>query len=378
MNIEEIKREVKNREKELIDLTRDLIEFKSVSGEEEEISGYIKDFFEDIGFSVEMIGKNVLASEKKMKKDPVLILNGHTDVVPAEESRWKHPPFEPVLSNGRIYGRGSCDMKGGLASMIFALKILYEEEIEMNNDLLFTATVEEETGGLNGAGSIVEGLNGKMCVIAEPTDLKICIGHKGSTIYRVTVEGRSAHGSMPHLGKNAIYYASKMITALEESKFDKRDEFLGKPTINVGKIEGGERVNVVPDRCVFEIDRRMIPGEDGEEVFKGILEIVKRENEEVNVEAVISMLPMKISEDEEVVSILKKVTKEVFGEAKDVIGMDGCSDARFFAEKYIPTVLFGPGKDGIAHTRDEFVDVKDLLLASVCFAGLILKSCAYS
>ncbi|VUT24834.1 MAG: putative metallohydrolase [Candidatus Methanolliviera sp. GoM_asphalt] len=373
MDIEEIKREVKDREKELIDLTRDLIRFKSVSGEEGEISAYIKDFFEDIGFSVEMIGKNVLASEKKMKKDPVLILNGHIDVVPAEESGWKHPPFEPFLSNGRIYGRGSCDMKGGLASMIFALKILHEEGVEIGDDILFTATVEEETGGINGAGSIVEGLNGKMCVIAEPTDLKICIGHKGSAIYRVTVEGRSAHGSMPHLGKNAIYYASKMIIALEESKFDKEDKFLGKPTINVGKIEGGERVNVVPDRCVFEIDRRIIPGEDREEVFKEILEIVKQENEEVNVEEVISMLPMKISEDEEVVSILKKVTKEVFGEAKDVIGMDGCSDARFFAEKYIPTVLFGPGKDGIAHTRDEFVDVKDLLLASVCFVDLIVS-----
>lgn len=258
--------------------------------------------------------------------------------------------------------------------MMFAIKVLHELGIDLGSDIIFTATAEEETGGLNGTGRIIDDVKGKMCVIAEPTDLDICIGHKGSNIYEITVKGRAAHGSMPQLGKNAIYYASHMIIALEDLKFKIKDDLLGKPTMNVGKISGGTKVNVVPDKCVFELDRRTIPGETVENVLDELNRVINREKVEgveTKVKKVIEMLPVKVSENERIVQLLKKSTKEVFGEEKHITGMDGCTDARFFIDKKIPTVIFGPGRKDCAHVSDEFIEIKDLIYASNCFANLI-------
>lgn len=376
METKKIKQAIIDKKDELVTLTKDLIQFESVSGDEDEISIYIQDFFKDIDFYVRSIDKNVLASEKKDGKDARLILNGHMDVVPAEKYSWKYPPFEPQVIDGKIYGRGSCDMKGGLASMMFAIKVIHDLGIDLGNDILFTATVEEETGGLNGTGKIVDCLKGDMCVIAEPTDLGICIGHKGSNLYEITVKGKSAHGSMPQLGINAIYYASRMVIALEEFKFDIEDDLLGKPTMNVGKISGGTRVNVVPDRCVFELDRRTIPGETSKSVLDELNRIITNEiADEVDAEIknIIEMLPVKVSEDEEIVRLLKKSTKDVFGYERDITTMDGCTDARFFIDKDIPTVIFGPGKKDCAHVSNEFIEINDLVYASSSFASLITE-----
>lgn len=376
INTERIRQVIRERRNELITLTKDLIKFKSISGKEDDISEYMQDFFKSIDFYVRSIDKNVITCEKKENKNAKLILNGHMDVVPAG-SFWDYPPFDPQITDGKIYGRGSCDMKGGLASMMTAIKVLHDLGIDMGSDIVFTATVEEEIGGLNGTGRIIDYLNGDMCVIAEPTDLNICIGHKGSNIYEITVKGKSAHGSMPHLGKNAIYYASRMIVALEDFKFDIEDSLLGKPTINVGKITGGTEVNVVPDRCIFEVDRRTIPEEDGESVFYELNRIIDREKVDgvgINVKKVIEMLPVKVSEDEKVVKLLKKSTKEVFGYEKPTTSIDGCTDARFFIDRKIPTVIFGPGKKDCAHVSNEFINIEDLIDASSSFASLILNA----
>lgn len=376
METKKIKQAIIDKKDELIALTKDLIRFESISGKEDEISEYIQDFFKEINFYVRSIDKNVLASEKKGNKDARLILNGHMDVVPAENFSWDYPPFDPQIIDEKIYGRGSCDMKGGLASMMFAIKILHELGIDMGSDILFTATVEEETGGVNGTGKIVGSLNGEMCVIAEPTDLGICIGHKGSNIYEITVKGRSAHGSMPQLGKNAIYYAARMIIALEDFKFSIEDDLLGQPTMNVGKISGGTRVNVVPDRCVFELDRRTIPEETSKSVLDELNRIVNREKAngvEAEIKNIIEMLPVKVSTNEKIVRLLKKSTKDVFGYERDITTMDGCTDARFFIDKNIPTVIFGPGKKDCAHVSNEFIEINDLVYASSSFASLITE-----
>ncbi|MDQ2856403.1 MAG: M20/M25/M40 family metallo-hydrolase, partial [Acidobacteriota bacterium] len=193
-----------------------------------------------------------------------LMFNSHLDTVPV--TNMTIDPFNPVVRDGRVYGRGACDAKGSMAAMIAAL-VAHANSPERPVPIVFAAMADEEFS-FSGSWKLIEkDWPVNACVVGEPTKLASIITHKGVARWRMTVTGTSAHGSMPQLGHSAIYDGARVALALEayaqELAGRPPHPLLGRPTLNVGRVSGGDAVNVVPDSCEFEVERRLLPGEDG-------------------------------------------------------------------------------------------------------------------
>ena len=254
-----------------LEITRELVRIESINppGNENECAKYIGKLMEDAGlqvsyheFAEDRTGV-VARLEGDGAKAPICF-GGHIDTVPLGAKSWRMDPFAGEVSEGKVYGRGTTDMKGGLAAYLWAALKLARTK-RRKADILFVAVASEETGCqgsfhlaqshvLRGAGALV---------IAEPTSNYPIVGHKGALWLQAETSGATAHGSMPHLGVNAIYKAASAIAKLERFSFNITPHpVLGTPTLNVGTIKGGMNINSVPDRAEFTIDIRTIPGQD--------------------------------------------------------------------------------------------------------------------
>src|SRR4051812_13488943 len=196
---------------------------------------------------------------------PTLIVNGHLDVVPINEQQWTRPPFagEIDTATGRMYGRGTADMKGGIAAAICALGVLKRAGRAPACNLVFHLVADEERGGALGTAVLVErGLvRGDACLVPEPTGLQVCVAERGMLVVEVTTKGRPAHGSQPQNGISAIEKAAKVVLALHAADMGEPPHpLLGKPTCNAGVIAGGSGHNTVAEQCVVTVDRRLLPG----------------------------------------------------------------------------------------------------------------------
>jgi acetylornithine deacetylase/succinyl-diaminopimelate desuccinylase family protein len=294
---------------------------------------------------------------------------------------WETDPFKAVEREGRIYGRGTADMKGALASMVAAVKKVLDEGVTLKGKLIFTATVDEETGGLDGLGYLVrkEGLRADYCLSGEPTGLNVCRCEKGVYWAKISVKGKAAHGSTPERGINAIEKMAKIISALQSIKFEREHKLLGRPTINIGVISGGTKINVVPDYCEILVDRRMLPAEDPGEV-KGEIESALRSVKaldpqvEYKVEDLLFADPFELPEDAPLVRMAVEAVQEALGRRPEITGLTGFTDARFTAvDAKIPSVLVGPGNIAQAHTANEFVEKRQILDAISVYAALLKK-----
>lgn len=318
-----------------------------------------------------------------------LLLCTHLDTVPAYEMP---DAFIPRTKDGKLYGRGAVDVKGILAAMAFAMKRVKEERRILRGTVLFLGVADEESGSL-GMRAAMDSCAREydVAVIGEATDLKLGIAHKGVAWIEVAFRGVSTHGSTPEAGVNAVYHASALLEKVRKELIpllDKRQHpFLGRSTINPGYISGGTRPTIVPDRCVIQFDRRLLPGEDSGQAVKeirGLLEQVKESMPELDYEIRILLgdeekpfPPMSTEKDSEAVLTLAGSVEKVTGEAAETIGLPFWTDGALFSHKLgRPVVVFGPGSIKQAHSDCEYVDISQLEMSSEVYYQMILDVCS--
>jgi acetylornithine deacetylase len=373
---------------QVIETLCDLVRINSVNPayaqgrNEGEIQQYIARFFTRAGIPVEWqevaAGRaNVVA--KLSGRDPRrrLLLEAHVDTAGIESMTIA--PFEPALRDGRLFGRGACDTKGGLAAMMHALVAVHLSGATPPSDVWLAATVDEEHS-YRGVLRLCEGLSATGAIVAEPTDLRVVVASKGCLRWRVTVTGRAAHSSKPHLGVNAISRMARLIVALEEEEQQlkaRQHPLVGCPTLNVGVIQGGAQVNIVPDECFVEIDRRLIPGEalaDVQHRYEELPERLRTQFPDLSVSQapLLSDWPMETPTDSEIVGVVCEVLKEAKLDAEPA-GVPFGSDASKLARIGIPSVVLGPGSIDQAHTADEFVPVHEVEEAAWLYEQIIRR-----
>ena len=320
---------------------------------------------------------NVVSLLQGQAGGKTMVWNGHFDVVPAGEN-WEFDPFGGEFRDGYIYGRGSSDMKSGLAAMIVALDALKKAQAPFRGRIVFQAVGDEETGSEGGTMLMIRkkiGAEAAFAIVSEPTNLQISIGNRGLRWIEVTVKGRASHAGRPHLGANALQAAARMISGLEKLDFKARHPLFEIPTpsLSVTMMQAGTKINIIPERCTFAIDRRMIPGETSETVRREIEEVV-RQNLSTGISAEIRIThegwePYALDPASSLVAGLSRAVQEVVGEAPRLKGKAGCTDASHLVHKAgIPTVCFGPGLEDTAHTANERVALEKVVQAAEIYA----------
>jgi len=370
----------------VVALTRDLVQIPSENpgGCEAEVVSYLQDVFEEMGLGrgqiVEVVeGRRslIVSTGDGSGNKPRLLINGHLDVVPVQPNGWRFPPYGAEVSNGRIYGRGTTDMKGGVAAAIHGLKVCQDLGLTLPCEVTFHLVADEELGGRLGTKVLVEQgiISADACVVAEPTDLKLCLGERGLLFAKIVTRGVPAHGSEPSLGRSAILVAASIAQVLHNNTFTGDPHpLLGTTTCNVGVINGGSGPNVVPEWCEMLIDRRVLPGESLESTLAGIhqrIATLELAPDEYSVEVQTFCEPSEISASEGFVSVMSDTVTAMTGRRPAITGLPFTTDARFMRNDLgIPTVVFGPGELAVAHTVDEYVEVDSLVEAASVFAGL--------
>ncbi|HZQ98340.1 MAG TPA: M20 family metallopeptidase [Chloroflexota bacterium] len=313
---------------------------------------------------------------------PGLILTGHLDVVGPGEQPWRHDPFGGEVVDGRLYGRGSADMKGALAAMVAAALAIARTGAPIGGDLVLGFTAGEETDSFGAQALADAGLldGADAVVIGEPTDLDVYIAEKGNLWLEITTSGRTAHASMPHLGRNAIYAMADVLEALESYRFpDPPHPLLGSPTLSVGTIRGGVRTNVVPDACAIEVDVRTLPGQSHERVAADVQELlaeVRRRRPELDVRVRLAYGRGAVATPPDA-----PIVREVVGAVADVVGrapeprgvMYATDGAVLVPALGIPMAICGPGPRELAHQTDEHVAVDALVAAARIYALVALR-----
>jgi acetylornithine deacetylase/succinyl-diaminopimelate desuccinylase family protein len=364
----------------------DLIRINSVnpaypSGQTEDaIQRYIIGFFRAAGIPTEtqevFPGRpNVIA--KLTGRDPSrrLILEAHVDTAGIDNMTIS--PFGAMLRNGRLYGRGACDTKGGLAAMMHALIEVRRSGDQPPCDVWLAATVDEEFS-YRGVLRLCDGLSAAGAIVAEPTGLRLVVASKGCLRSRITINGKAAHSSRPHLGANAITRMARLLVALEEEERRLNSTFhplVGAPTLNVGVIQGGTQVNIVPNECSIEVDWRIIPGESVADVqarYDRLFDSLRRDIPDLKIsqQRLLEDWPMETATDAHIVRVASTVLQRMNLDTKP-IGVPFGSDASKLARIGIPSIVFGPGSIDQAHTADEFVSIDAVLTATQIYQELI-------
>lgn len=354
----------------VLELLKDLIATNSENppGYEADVAKILRDHMDAYGISCASIGPserpNLIFSSHGEKKGD-LIIHGHMDTVPAgPPESWTHDPFSSKIVDGRLYGRGACDMKGSLAALAETL-ILYSQE-QHNKPLLFLATSDEESG-CSGAEKVAASnqLNGvRFGVCAEPTGLQVLIGEKGMFWSKVVAKGKAAHGSRPTEGINAIQACMDAIRVLtnKQYSFDPQD-VLGVPTFNVGVIQGGIKINVVPDNCEALLDMRTVIGQDPESLLKEMNDrlVLEGLSDRVKVEYVHGKPAVLTPVDSEIVGVAKSTVERIANKSTTLGAATYGTDCSVLQPKVgIQNVICGPGSIEQAHQPDEFISLDEL------------------
>ena len=370
----------------------DLIKINSVNPNyksgvpEADVVDYIETFFQQRSIrtwrqSVEPHRDNLIALVPGRDHHRKMIFEAHMDTVSVEGMAI--PPFEPVVSEGRMYGRGACDTKSGLAGMIHALADVAASAVLPPCDLWFVATVDEEFA-YRGVAEFCRELAAETCVVAvvaEPTELQPVVASKGLIRWVIETTGTAAHSAKPHLGVNAITSMVQVLQALEQANLELSNHvhpLLGNATCNVGVIRGGVQVNLVPASCQVEVDRRLLPGEISELVlqhYQKVLDQVMRTHPQVQAimhPPMLTDLPLETPVDCPPVQAILQVLSDL-GCPQEPVGVPFGSDASKFGALGIPSLIFGPGSIDQAHTASEFVDCQQVLMAHQVYRRYMLS-----
>ena len=361
-----------------------LVRIPSATGHEMAVAEAFGGFCEAAGLEVEMQevepGRSNVIAYWRVGRGPRLLLTGHLDTVPVGEG-WARDPFGAEVAGGRLYGRGACDMKGGLAAMLGAILDLRARGAEPAGDVMLAAVVGEEEDSAGTRALIARGVEADWAVLAEPTAMALVVANRGLMNYRLIVKGSSVHASSPELGRNAVTAAARLVLELEvlsEGLATRHHHLFGPPNLTVGTIHGGTRPYVVPDRCEVEVDRRVNPGETREQVVAELQEAVVRTRAlvpwlEVELETGPDYMAFEIPEEH---GLVRSMTAAMASAQlpRRISAWRAASDAGFLVHTAgIPCVLFGPGNiEQAAHRPDEWIDLEDLEVAQRVFERLLL------
>ena len=355
----------KNR---LIKLTQQLIRINSENpgGTEAKIAHFVQEYLKNCAvpariYEFKKDRANVVALIKGRDKKQALLITPHLDTVPRGRN-WHVPPFSGTLRNGRIYGLGATDCKGNLAVAMEVIKSLFEEKIDLDYNLIFAATADEESGSDLGLIPLLEKkiLQPQVAVVLDSDDFDIVVAQKGLIHLKVKIQGKRAHGAYPWRGVNAIDLAVKIIQELKREKFTyRRNKYLRPPTVNVGTIRGGDKVNVVSDWCEFELDFRFLPATSAKDLLRKLKNIIRRQTAKFKIEIEGIQQPYSISENHPLIRQLEKAMQH--SAVKPALkGSEGATVITFFQDRKIPATATGFGCEGCAHTTDEYVKVDNL------------------
>jgi succinyl-diaminopimelate desuccinylase len=338
-------------------LAERLISYDTSRGEElVAAAGFVKGWLESRDIEVRDYDHNglpVLLAEvgRSSQEIPCVVLHGHLDVVPGRPEQ-----FEPRIEGDRLIGRGSYDMKGGLAAMMCALKDL-EQQDRVRVRLICVPDEESEELDERATDRIVkQGLGGNFAITGEPTDLHIGVEAKGVLVMRIDVHGRAAHSSTPWLGDNAVLKAIDVFRAIESLPFTRESsELFDRPSLNLGRINGGNALNQVPDECTMAVDVRYLPGQDPGEILAQVRAI-----DGIDVTRTFIHPPVTVARTDPYVRALREAVARSTPDMEIMsVGRDGASDAASFIEAGIPAVEFGPAGAG-HHGPDEWVSLSSL------------------
>ena len=377
------------KEPELIEFCQQLVRRKSVNppGDELPIAEYVASTLDGFGLEVELVrhGPNrasVLARLKGRGTKPGLLYNGHLDTVPVGAQEWIHDPFSAKTAEGKIWGRGAVDMKGGLAALMAAAKALAGARLPLSGDFIMAATAGEETDS-QGAMAIAARSDLRplqAVIIAEPTNNGVYVAEKGALWLELTTHGKTAHGATPELGRNAVMMMWKLIGELEKLEIPHEEHpMLGSFTRSINTIAGGMKTNVVPDNCVVTVDMRTVPGQDHRAILRRIEDLIEdlgRRIPDFKASAKITndRIPVQTSPEESVVKGVVEIVAEVTGERPVPGGISYYTDgAAFVPALNIPMIICGPGDPKLAHQPNEHVEVSSLVQSARIFTLAAVK-----
>lgn len=379
-------------EERLIGLLKDLVRTKSVNPDlvpggngEAEIAQYLGGYMESMGLRVryQEVAKgrlNAIGVLKGTGGGRSLLLNGHIDTVGIEGMTID--PLEPVLSGGRLYGRGSFDMKGGVAAMVEAVHAIVDSGHPLRGDVIVACVCDEEYASM-GTEAVARDYVADAAIVTEPTANKVCVAHKGFAWIKVEVTGKAAHGSLPSEGVDAIMGAGKFLVEVDnysrEVLASKRHPLLGPPSIHASLIEGGSNLSTYPARCVVQLERRTIPGENKETVEKEmerLIEAVKSRDPSFHGDAEVFFYrpSFEVSPSETVVQAVSDALRETLGREPEYVGTHPWLDSAILQGAGIPTVILGPDGAG-AHSAVEYVDFPSVVDTARILASAIRRIC---
>jgi acetylornithine deacetylase len=315
----------------------------------------------------------VIASARGAGGGRALLLNAHTDTV---AHGGMTDPLVPRVQDGRLHGRGSYDMKGALAACLVAADEAARRELR--GDVVVTAVVDEELASI-GTESMLEGVHADAAIVAEPTQMQVCVVHKGFVSFEVETVGRAAHGSRPDLGVDAIAKMGHVLVGLDALDRSLRERpthaLLGSGSVHAGVIAGGAEYSTYPARCLLQGERRTVPGESRDQVETELRDLLDRlagadPQFEGESRVVASRDPFEVSEDDEIARLVR-----AHAGVDEVVGESYWTDAALIAGRGIPTVVFGPGGEG-AHADVEWVSVADVERCAEIFLSVAAEFCA--
>lgn len=376
------------QEEKLVTLGGDLIRFNTTNppGDERPCAAYIARFLENLGFTTEFVDHaenraSLIARLKGSGEKPGVMYSGHLDVVPVGAEPWEHPPFDGQVIDGVLWGRGASDMKGGVASIMAAMEAVALGNLPLKGDIVLAFTAGEE-GEQLGAGAIAKRTDlapVQAVIIAEPSYNDVYIAEKGAFWLKITTHGKTAHGSAPQLGRNAIMMMAPFLQALEaqEVPFEPHP-LLGGFTRSIDTIKGGVLTNVVPDYCEVTIDQRTVPGQSHEEILKGVEDLIaafsqKYEGFSAKVTVINDAIPVASPPEEPVIQRFYDFVNEVTGTRPEPKGVAYYTDAvNLVPAMKAPLIICGPGKAALAHQPNEHVEVAKMV---ECARILALSAC---
>jgi acetylornithine deacetylase/succinyl-diaminopimelate desuccinylase-like protein len=347
-------------------------------GGEAEIAAFVAEWADGAGLEVELDeaapGRpNVITTARGTGGGRTLLLNAHTDTV---GHGGMADPLVPRVQEGRLFGRGSYDMKGGLAACLAAAAEVARRGLRGN--VVMTAVVDEEAASI-GTQSMLQHVRADAAIVAEPTQMRVCVAHKGFVGFELETVGRAAHGSRPDLGVDAVAKMGHALVGLDALDRSLREHpthtLLGSGSVHAGVIAGGAEYSTYPARCLLEGERRTVPGESLHQVegeLQGLLDGARRADPAFQGawRVVAERRPFEVSEHDEIVRLVRE-----YAGAGEVVGESYWTDAALIAESGVPAVVFGPGGEG-AHADVEWVSIADVERCAAVLVSVASEFCA--
>jgi acetylornithine deacetylase len=375
---------------ELTQLLSDLVAIDSVNPDlvpgaagEGKIAAFIAAWLGKAGLEVERVENapgrpNVIGIARGTGGGKTLLLNGHVDTVGAAGME---RPFEPVIKDGRLYGRGGYDMKGGVAACMIA--IAEAKKKKLRGDVIFTAVADEEYAGA-GTMAVAKQVDADGAIVAEFTELRLVPAHKGFVWLEIETTGVAAHGSRPDLGVDAVVKMGPVLIELERLgrtlATGKAHPLLGSGSVHASFIEGGREYSTYPERCVLKLERRTLPGETPAGVEAEVKDILKRlqaADPQLRAEVRLGLdrPPMETPADAGILVAVREAAARVLGHTAEIAGVAFWTDAATLAAAGIPSLLFGPAGSG-AHAAEEWVNLASVHACADVYLETAIKFCA--